>query len=478
MIWSKEPDLPFSALLLLLSDHAGRDPVQPAAGIAAGVQAKKGRLLLGGQGALVSNSLLIAKTHAYAIPTSSPENEKRGSWRERDLMADSEPPLELHVDDAGTSLELEGDVTDALLEPEVAHGPLELNMDVADTPLELNMDVADTPLELNISDAPLEPHVNVADTPLDLDVAEPQTLSFEELGEHFQECIEAVEQLEKERDSLIQELTLLREPALQEIRQAHEEILAAYRLLAKVKLERDSLRNEIRQVKQKLFKVTRECVACQYQLETKRHDMAQYAVYRDELETRVSQLSEEISQLRETCEKQKEQFRQRLEMPQCRGDSHYLQESRRLSMEFESFVAERRRGLEKQYEPHLVCLLEKREASAKALQQIQGEIQELKEALRPLQGEASRLQLQNRSREEQIRFIKQKRDEEVHQYKEQMEEMEERLRELKNEVQLQQRKNQELEELRTSLHQELSIYKSCLEIYGQLCNSEEKVDQD
>lgn len=41
-----------------------------------------------------------------------------------------------------------------------------------------------------------------------------------------------------------------------------------------------------------------------------------------------------------------------------------------------------------------------------------------------------------------------------------MEEMEERLRELKNEVQLQQRKNQELEELRTSLHQELSIYKS------------------
>lgn len=324
----------------------------------------------------------------------------------RDLMADSEPPLELHVDDAGTSLELEGDVTDALLEPEVAHGPLELDMDVADTPL-----------ELNLSDAPLEPHVNVADTPLDLDVAEPQTLSFEELGEYFQECIEAVEQLEKERDSLIQELTLLREPALQEIRQAHEDILAAYRLLAKVKLERDSLRNEIRHVKQKLFKVTRECVACQYQLETKRHDMAQYAVYRDELETRVSQLSEEISQLRETCEKQKEQFRQRLEMPQCRGDSHYLQESRRLSMEFESFVAERRRGLEKQYEPHLVCLLEKREASAKALQQIQGEIQELKEALRPLQGEAGRLQLQNRSQEEQIRFLKQKRDEEVHQYK-------------------------------------------------------------
>uniref|UniRef100_A0A8C8VGP1 Syncoilin, intermediate filament protein n=1 Tax=Pelusios castaneus TaxID=367368 RepID=A0A8C8VGP1_9SAUR len=383
------------------------------------------------------------------------------------MMADSEPTLELHMDDADTSLELEGDVTDAPLESEVAHGSLELNMDVTDAPL-----------ELSISDAPLDPHVDVADAPLDLDVVEPWTPSFEELGEHFQKCIDAVEQLEKERDSLIQELTLLREPALQEIRQAHEEILAAYRLLAKVKLERDNLRNEIRQVKQKLFKVTRECVACQYQLETRRHDMAQDAVYRDELETRVSQLSEEICQLRETCEKQKEQYRQRLETPQCRGDSHYLQESRRLSMEFESFVAERRQDLEKQYEPQLVYLLEKREASAKALQQIQGEIQELKEALRPLQGEANRLQLQNRSQEEQIRFIKQKRDEVVLQYKEQMEEMEERLRELKNEVQLQQRKNQELEELRTSLHQELSIYKGCLEIYGQLCNSEEKADQD
>lgn len=43
---------------------------------------------------------------------------------------------------------------------------------------------------------------------------------------------------------------------------------------------------------------------------------------------------------------------------------------------------------------------------------------------------------------------------------EHVEELEDRLKELKNGVQLQQRKNQELEELRTSLHRELSIYKS------------------
>ncbi|KFQ39035.1 Syncoilin, partial [Mesitornis unicolor] len=282
---------------------------------------------------------------------------------------------------------------------------------------------------------------------------------LEELGEYFQECIDAVEQLEKERDSLIAELAQLREPALQEIRHAHEEIQAACRLLAKAELERDNLKDEIRQIKQKLFKVTKECVACQYQLESRRHDLSQHAAYRGELETRAEQLSGELSQLKETCEKEKEVLRQRLEAPPSRQDNLYLQESRRLSVEFESFVAESRRGLEEHYEPQLLRLLERREAGAKALQEMQGEIQSMKEALRPLQGEVSRLRLQNRSLEEQIVLVKQKRDEEVGQYREQVEELEDRLKELKNGVQLQQRKNQELEELRSSLHRELSIYK-------------------
>ncbi|NXI10182.1 SYNCI protein, partial [Irena cyanogastra] len=317
-----------------------------------------------------------------------------------------------------------------------------------------------------------------AGSPLDADAAEHRCLTLEELGNYFQECIEIVEQLERERDGLIAELAQLREPALQEIRHAHEEIQAACRLLAKVELERDNLRDEIRQIKQKLFKVTKECVACQYQLESRRHDLSQHAAYQGELESQAGQLSGELSQLKETCEKEKEALRQRLEAPPCRQDNLYLQESRRLSLEFESFVAESRRGLEEHYEPQLLRLLERREAGAKALQEMQGEIQGMKEALRPLQGEVSRLRLQNRSLEEQIVLVKQKRDEEVGQYREQVEELEDRLKELKNGVQLQQRKNQELEELRTSLHRELSIYKSCLEIYGHLCKSEEKAEQD
>lgn len=246
---------------------------------------------------------------------------------------------------------------------------------------------------------------------------ESQHVDVEDLGDRFQQCIEAVEQLEEERDCLIKELTLLRQPALEELQRAHEEILEAYRLHAKVELEKDNLRDEVRQVKQKLFRVTRECVACQYQLETRRYEVAQHVDYRKELENRVSQLSEELSQLRETCEEEKEHFRQRLKAPRHERSSRHLQESRRLSMEFESFVLENRQCLEEHYEPKLMRLLERREASSKALQKTQSEIHRLKETLRPLQGEVSKLLLQNRNLEEQILLIKQKRDEEVLQYK-------------------------------------------------------------
>ncbi|XP_041273411.1 syncoilin isoform X2 [Onychostruthus taczanowskii] len=393
--------------------------------------------------------------------------------------------IPLDEDTAGIPLDMDEGGTGIPVDEDTAGIPLDMDeggtgspVDGAEIPLAMDTDRAGIPDNADGAGIPLDMDTEGAGGPLDADATEHQCLTLEELGNYFQECIEIVEQLEKERDSLIAELAQLREPALQEIRHAHEEIQAACRLLAKVELERDNLRDEIRQIKQKLFKVTKECVACQYQLESRRHDLSQHAAYQGELQSQAGQLSGELSQLKETCEKEKEALRQRLEAPPCRQDNLYLQESRRLSLEFESFVAESRRGLEEHYEPQLLRLLERREAGAKALQEMQGEIQGMKEALRPLQGEVSRLRMQNRGLEEQIVLVKQKRDEEVGQYREQVEELEDRLKELKNGVQLQQRKNQELEELRTSLHRELSIYKSCLEIYGHLCKSEEKAEQD
>ncbi|XP_016074721.1 PREDICTED: syncoilin [Miniopterus natalensis] len=292
-----------------------------------------------------------------------------------------------------------------------------------------------------------------------------ESLSIEDLElleGRFQECVQAVAQLEEERDQLIHELVLLREPALQEVQQVHQDILAAYKLQAQAELERDGLREEIQLVKQKLFKVTKECVAYQYQLECRQQDVAQFADFREVLTARAAQLSEELAQLRDAYQKQKEQLRQQLEAPPSQGDGHFLQESRRLSAEFENLMAESRQGLEEEYEPQLLRLLERKEAAAKALQKTQAEIQEMKEALRPLQAEAQQLHLLNRNLEDQIILVRQKRDEEVQQYREELEKMEERQRELRSGVQLQQQKNKEMEQLRISLAEELSTYKAML----------------
>ncbi|XP_051688074.2 syncoilin isoform X2 [Oryctolagus cuniculus] len=295
---------------------------------------------------------------------------------------------------------------------------------------------------------------------------------LEVLEQRFQQCVQAVARLEEERDQLIHELVLLREPALREVQQVHGDILAAYKLHAQAELQRDGLREEVRLVKQKLFKVTKECVAYQYQLECRQQDVAQFADCRQVLTTRAAQLSEELAQLRDAYRKQKEQLRQRLEAPPSQSDGHFLQESRRLSAQFESLMAESRQGLEEEYEPQLLRLLERKEAGAKALQKTQAEIQEMKEALRPLQAEARQLHLQNRNLEDQIALARQKRDEEVQQYREQLEEMEERQRQLRSGVQLQQQKNKEMEQLRISLAEELSAYKGCLEMYCRICNPE------
>ncbi|XP_036207147.1 syncoilin isoform X2 [Myotis myotis] len=292
-----------------------------------------------------------------------------------------------------------------------------------------------------------------------------ESLSIEDLElleGRFQECVQAVAQLEEERDQLIHELVLLREPALQEVQQVHQDILDAYKLHAQAELERDGLREEIHLVKQKLFKVTKECVAYQYQLECRQQEVAQFADFREVLTARAAQLSEELAQLRDAYQKQKEQLRQQIEAPPSQREGHFLQESRQLSAQFENLVAESRQGLEEEYEPQLVRLLERKEAAAKALQKTQAEIQQMKEALRPLQAEAQQLHLLNRNLENQITLVRQKRDEEVQQYREQLEKMEEQQTQLRNGVQLQEQKNKEMEQLRISLTEELATYKAML----------------
>ncbi|KAG8587999.1 hypothetical protein GDO81_005848 [Engystomops pustulosus] len=293
-------------------------------------------------------------------------------------------------------------------------------------------------------------------------------LSLEDIGLRFQYCIAAVEDLERERDELIQELALLREPSLEAVQQAHEEVVQAYGQRARAELERDTLREEIRGIRRKLFQVTKESVACQYQLETQQQELAQKTLEHGELETVAAQLTEELSQLRTTFTQQTQEEEQRLRAPQRRRISRELQERRRLSAELQSLTEEQHSTLQDHYESKLLQLLERAERGTEALRQAQEELQSLREELRPLQGEACKLQVQKCSLQEQIHLMKRKRDEEVPLYREQLQELEDRRREIRISVELQKHQNKETEELQKSLAQELAIYKGCLELYGQL----------
>ncbi|KAM8975985.1 syncoilin [Pelodytes ibericus] len=298
-----------------------------------------------------------------------------------------------------------------------------------------------------------------------------EPLSLQDVGVRFQFCIAAVEDLERERDELIRELAVLREPSLEAVRQAHEDVVQAYGQRARVELERDTLKEEIRLVRRKLFRVTRECVACQYQLNNQQQELAQKATEREDLETLAARLAEELTQLRDTFAQQQESQQLRLRAPRTRRISRELQDRRRLSAELQSLIEEQHNCLEEQYEPRLLQLLDRSERGAQALQAAHEELQKLREELRPLQGEACNLQVQKCSLEEQISLIKRNRDDEVQLYREQLQELENTKREMKISVKLQQNQNKEMEELRKSLAQELAIYKGCLEIYGQLFKS-------
>ncbi|XP_053310760.1 syncoilin isoform X2 [Spea bombifrons] len=287
----------------------------------------------------------------------------------------------------------------------------------------------------------------------------PEPLSLQDVGVRFQFCIAAVEDLEREREELVRELSLLREPSLEAVRQAHEEIVRAFGERARVELERDTLKEEIRLVRRRLFRVTRECVASQYQLERQKQELTQKEAEQESLETLAARLTEELNQLRNTFAQQRESQHQRLRAPHPRYTPCEFQDRRRLSVELQSLIEEQHSSLEEHYEPRLMQLLERTERGAKALQAAQEELQKLQEEIRPLEAAANRLRVEKNCLQEQIALLKRKKEDEALLYREQLQELEDTKREMKISVQLQQHHNKEIEELRKSLAQELAIYK-------------------
>ncbi|XP_072274177.1 syncoilin isoform X2 [Pyxicephalus adspersus] len=282
-------------------------------------------------------------------------------------------------------------------------------------------------------------------------------LSLEDLEARFQFCIAAVEDLERERDELISELTLLREPSLEAVQRAHEEVVQAFGQRARVELERDALKEEIRGTRRRLFRVTKECVACQYQLENRRQELTQKKAEREELEVLAARLTEELTQLRDTFAQEREGEELRLRAPHTRRVPREFQERRRLSADLQSLTEEQHSSLQDEYGPKLLQLLERVERGAQAVRDAQEELVKMREQIRPLEQEACHLQVQKCNLQEQILLMKKKRGEEVLLYR--LQDLEDKRREIKISVQLQEHRNKELEELRKSLAKELAVYK-------------------
>ncbi|KAK6474432.1 syncoilin-like [Huso huso] len=312
-----------------------------------------------------------------------------------------------------------------------------------------------------------------------MEVTEPadsitETDIMEELGNHFQKCIDEVDRLVAQRESLAHEIIVLQEPMLREIRALHGELTAAWKQKAKAELECHSLREEVRLVKWSLFKTTRECVQCQYTLENQRHDVAQFSISQEELQNQVCSLSEELLQLKAAQQQRLDQFRQILEHSRRPRGSLDLTDCRRLSLDFESYLKDSRKSVEEFYEPKVVSLLKRRQASMEDLRRTREQAEDLKDKLGPLKREVEVLSLQRTCLEERVMLIQRKRDEDVLQYRETLERLEESIRELKTEVQLQQRKKKEMETLKNSLSQELTVYKGCIEVYENIFTATEK----
>ncbi|MBN3305187.1 SYNCI protein, partial [Amia calva] len=283
--------------------------------------------------------------------------------------------------------------------------------------------------------------------------------ALEELGQCFQMCIEEVGRLEARRDSLVQEMCALREPMLEATRALREELSSVLRQKAQAELQCQSLQEDICQVKRSLFATTRACIQCQFTLETQRHDVAQFSISRELLQSQLLQLSEELSQLRAARQARLDSLNtQAHNSHQARADGD-LSDCRRASLDLERYLKEGIKTLEDFYEPRVLGQLKRRQMSAEALRRTREQTAEMKGRLWPLQEELQRLTLQRSCLEERAALMQIKRDEDVRQYRETLETLEESVRELKIEVKLQKKRNEEIESLKNSLSKELDVYK-------------------
>uniref|UniRef100_UPI00398F2D26 syncoilin isoform X2 n=1 Tax=Pristiophorus japonicus TaxID=55135 RepID=UPI00398F2D26 len=284
--------------------------------------------------------------------------------------------------------------------------------------------------------------------------------SLQAADKHFQQCIYCVEELLLERENLIKEFILMKEPLHQAIGDLKAELLKLYQTKSKAEIECDNFKEEIACTKKKLFDIIKAQMACKYKLDCKKQDLPRITLEREVLESKVQVLSDELAVLKNHHHEEISQIIHRLENSQNTNDALSLAESRQTSGDFRSFLGEQRQCLEKYYEPKLEKLMRWSKTRAESLQHTQQEIRGFIKQLQPLQEQVAKLNTQGRCLEQQLQLRQRKWAEDVLQYQGQKRELEVKVTILKSELAQQKEKNSEIKYLKGSLSEELSVYKN------------------
>lgn len=337
---------------------------------------------------------------------------------------------------------------------------------------------------------------------------------LEALGTQMEDCIDGVQRLEKRRKELLVEVLQLRgekgqgasedeeeteewidnkvadlmnvlkkeQEGRREERKREREILREERAeeerrMWKVNLERQGLQDELRKLKRRLFAMARGCAHSQAALNNQRREVEILKREEEKLKSLVLQLIEEGCQLKLAQQQQLSVLRAKLQeqsSSQTTNTAEELTECRRHSCgDIQQYVEGGLKALEDRYEPILLALLKRREATAGAIVKAKEQAQELRAQLRPLTEEIEKLKLQRACLEEKLNLIHMQRRENVGQYKETVHCLEESSRELKTELQIQKRKTKEIKELRDSLNEQLLLYRNAIQDHNKGDDEEE-----
>ncbi|XP_051526219.1 syncoilin-like [Myxocyprinus asiaticus] len=300
------------------------------------------------------------------------------------------------------------------------------------------------------------------------------TMEIKNLRAAFESCIEEVGKLERRRDDLVQELLKLEEPMAQELQTVREALGKEQGLLSKVRLQKQSLQEETQRTKWRLFIVARDCTQKQVELELQQKEVEQLNQAQEELNALAVKLTEDLAKLHadhksDLLALQKQQNNITQESSKKKTTRSYVTQGRRASCDLQQYLQGGIKALEEFYEPRLVSLLKRREATVDALSKAKEQCQELKAQLGPLREEEQLLRLHRTRLEERIRLMEEQRMENVEQYRKTADLLEENSRELKTELQIQIKKTEELEVLKNSMAKELLLYRQSVK---GLCKQE------